>query len=481
MDFSLMTIKQLHQGLLEKNFSCSQLCDFYCQRISQSEKQIGAFLHIAQKEAQEQAKVIDEKIKNKEPLGVLAGIPCAIKDNIMVQAMPCTAGSRILENYRAVYDATVVELLKKEGAIILGKTNLDEFAMGSSTEHSAFQITRNPHDLSRVPGGSSGGSAAAVAANECHFALGSDTGGSIRQPASFCGIVGLKPTYGAVSRYGLIAFASSLDQIGPLAKSVQDCEDIFKVIAVKDKKDATNAPVDWAKRQQLHSKKEPIKIGIAKEFFGEGLSVQVKDVLEKAIQKIEKSGMEIEEISLPNFSYALACYYIIATSEASANLARFDGIRYGKKSHSPNTTSHLNNLLNEYFQTREEGFGDEVKRRIMLGIFCLSSGYYDEYYLKAQRAREVIKKDFQKAFSRVDFILTPTSPFPAFKIGEKIDDPLQMYLSDIYTVPVNLAGLPALSMPTGTIEGLSVGMQIIGRQFSDMDILHLGKTIENIL
>ncbi|MDD5433366.1 MAG: Asp-tRNA(Asn)/Glu-tRNA(Gln) amidotransferase subunit GatA [Candidatus Pacebacteria bacterium] len=471
MDFVKMTIQALREGLEKKEFSAMELCDFYLKQIQKKDKDINAFLQIDADGAKEQAKVIDEKISKGEKLKSLVGIPCAIKDAILVKNLNCTSGSKILENYKAVENATCVNKLKAEGVVILGKTNMDEFAMGSSTERSAFKITKNPYDLTKVPGGSSGGSAAAVAGDEAVFSLGSDTGGSIRQPASFCGVVGLKPTYGAVSRYGLIAFGSSLDQIGPLAKNVEDCEEVFKAITGKDDKDATSVPSDKFKVQSSKFKVEGLRIGIPREFFGEGLDKEVKKIVESVIKKIEKQGAKIIDISLPTMPFALACYYIIATSEASANLARFDGVRYGK-------SSKAKNLFSDYTQTRGEGFGEEVKRRIMLGTFALSSGYYDAYYLKAQKVRAKIKQDFENAFTKVDFIFTPVSPFPAFDIGVKMDDPLQMYLADIYTVPINLAGVPALSMPAGRINDLPVGLQIIGKHFSDFDILQLAKIIE---
>ena len=485
MDFTKLTIKEIREGIGKKEFSAIELCDFYLSQIEQKEKDIDAFLQIDIEGAKKQAKAIDEKIAKGEELGSLAGVPCAIKDAIMVNGLNCTSGSKMLENYKAVYDATCVANLKKQDAIILGKTNMDEFAMGSSTEHSAFKITKNPHDLKRVPGGSSGGSAAAVAGNEAVFSLGSDTGGSIRQPASFCGVVGLKPTYGAVSRYGLIAFASSLDQVGPFAKNVEDCEEVFKAISGRDPKDSTSIDINFKiqetrYKQITNSKLEikNLKLGIPKEFFGEGLEAKTKEIVEGVIKKLETAGAQIIDISLPSASFALACYYILATCEASANLARFDGIRYGKKFKVQSSKLKVDDLFSDYAQTRGGGFGDEVKRRIMLGTFALSSGYYDAYYLKAKKIQALIKQDFSNAFSKTDFILTPTSPFPAFSIAEKIDDPLKMYLSDIYTVPVNLAGVPALSMPAGMDNGLPVGLQIIGKHFSDFNILQLAKLIE---
>ncbi len=478
MDFTKLTIKEMREGLVKKEFSALELCDFYLSQIEKKEKDIDAFLQIDKQGAKAQAQLIDNKIAKGEKIGSLAGVPCAIKDAILVEGLNCTSGSKILENYKAPYNATCIEKLKAEGVIILGKTNMDEFAMGSSTEHSAFKVTKNPYNLSKVPGGSSGGSGACVAGEEAVFALGSDTGGSIRQPASFCGVVGLKPTYGAVSRYGLIAYASSLDQIGPLAKTAQDCEDVFKAIIGKDQKDATSVDI----KNIIPDSKfmiQGLKVGVPKEFFGEGLETKTKEIIESVIKKLEKAGAEVIDVSLPACSFALESYYIIATSQASANLARFDGVRYGY-SGIKNKELGIKNLFEVYSKTRGGGFGDEVKRRIMLGTFALSSGYYDAYYLKAQKVKNLIKQDFQKVFEKVDFILTPTSPFPAFNIGEKIDDPLKMYLSDIYTVPVNLAGVPALSMPVGFDNDLPVGLQIIGKHFSDFNILQLAKLIEKL-
>ena len=473
MDFTKLTIKEIREGLVKKRFLAVELIDFYLGQIQEKEKDIDAFLQIDVEGAKKQAKIIDEKITKGEELGSLAGVPCAIKDAIMVEGLNCTSGSKILENYKAVYNATCVERLKAQDAVILGKTNMDEFAMGSSTEHSAFKITKNPCNLTKVPGGTSGGSAAAVAAFEAVFSLGSDTGGSIRQPSSFCGVVGLKPTYGAVSRHGLIAHGSSLDQIGPIAKNIEDCEEVFKVIMGIDGKDATS--IEAGKfLQNANLKVEGLKIGVPKEFFGEGLETKTKEIIENVIEKLKKVGAEIIDTSLPNIPHALPAYYIISTCEASANLARFDGIRYG-------LSEPGENLLDIYLKTRGKGFGAEVKRRIMLGTFALSSGYYDAYYLKAKKVQALIKQDFNNAFKEVDFILTPTSPFPAFNIGEKIDDPLKMYLSDIYTVPVNLAGVPALSMPVGMDNNLPVGLQIIGKHFSDLNILQLAKLIEKIV
>jgi aspartyl-tRNA(Asn)/glutamyl-tRNA(Gln) amidotransferase subunit A len=476
MKLKNFTIERVREGLIKKEFSAVELTEVYLEKIEKEDKKIGAFLTLCPELALQKAKEIDEMIFLNKNLPPLAGVPCAIKDNILVEGVKCTAGSKILENYVAPYDATVVKKLKEAGAIILGKTNLDEFAMGSSTENSAFFPTKNPLNLERVPGGSSGGSAAAVAANFCVFALGSDTGGSIRQPASFCGIVGLKPTYGSVSRYGLIAFASSLDQIGPMTKNVEDCKIVFEVIRGKDEMDSTSVN---SKFQIPNSKIEikNLKIGVPKEYFIEGIEPEVKEKIEEAIKKYEEMGAKILEISLPHTPYALACYYIIAPSEASANLARYDGIKYGF-SKIPNSKFQIPNLLNVYFESRGKGFGKEVRRRIMLGTFSLSVGYYDAYYLRAAKVRNLIIRDFEKAFEKVDLIFTPTSPTLPFKLGEKIDDPLKMYLSDIFTVSVNLAGLPAISIPVSKVKNLPVGLQIIGRPFEENKIFEVAKFYE---
>ncbi len=479
MEVESLTISKIHQGLLKKEFSAEELTKAYLEKIKSNEQNLGAFLEVCEDLALSQAREVDELIFQGREIPLLAGVPCAIKDNILVRGIKCTAGSKILENYVAPYDATCIKKLKKEKVVILGKTNLDEFAMGSSTEHSAFKTTHNPHDLERVPGGSSGGSAAAVGGGECCFSLGSDTGGSIRQPASFCGVVGLKPTYGAVSRYGLIAFASSLDQIGPITKNVEDCEIVFNVIKGKDPRDSTSVETQLLNHSVAQSLGNLV-IGIPKEYFTEGIASEVREVIERAIKKIEKEGVKIEEISLPHTKYALACYYIVATSEASANLARYDGIRYGMSYEISNLKSQISNLMDVYLKTRGKGFGQEVKRRIMLGTYALSAGYYEAYYLRAQKVRTLIKQDFEKNFEKVDFILTPVSPFLPFKIGEKIDDPLKMYLSDIFTVSSNLAGLPALSLPCGKVGVLPVGVQIIGKPFSEPAIFQLGKFLEKI-
>ncbi len=474
-----LTITQAQQGLKNKKFSAVELTEAVFGQIKKSDKEIHAYLSLNEKGALAQAKEIDGQIAKGKDLPQLAGIPAAIKDNILVRGLRCTAGSKILENFVAPYDATVIEKLKQAGAVILGKTNMDEFAMGSSTENSAFGPTKNPSDLQRVPGGSSGGSAAAVAAHEAICALGSDTGGSIRQPASFCGVVGLKPTYGAVSRFGLMAMASSLDQIGPIAKTVEDCQIIFEAIKGKDELDSTSTESNRKSgiKNQEPSRLDGLKIGIPKEYFAKGIDEKVEKTVNKAIDKFIELGAKVKEITLPHTEYALACYYIIMPSEVSANLARYDGIKYGTSAASDSRQSALS-ILDVYLKTRQEGFGKEVRRRIMLGTYALSAGYYDAYYLKAQKVRTLIKQDFDKAFEKVDLILTPTSPTPAFKIGEKIEDPVKMYLSDIYTVPVNLAGLPALSLPCGKAGQLPVGLQIIGPHFGEALIFEAASAFE---
>ena len=478
MKLENFTIEKAHKGLMKKEFSCTELTRAYLDKIKKENKKYNAFLALTDKLALEQAKKVDEKISYQEKIGPLEGIPIAIKDNILVEDYKCTAGSKILENYTAPYDATVTKRLKKAGAVILGKTNLDEFAMGSSTENSAFGVVKNPHDISRVPGGSSGGSAAAVAADECIVALGSDTGGSVRQPGSFCGVVGFKPSYGMVSRYGLIAMASSLDQIGPLAKTVEDARVVFDVIRGKDNLDSTTIDLN-SKFKTRNSKQVPspkfqfqnLRIGIPKEYFGKGIDNKVKEVIEKAIKDFEKIAVEIKEVSLPYTEYALAVYCIIMPAEVSANLARYDGVKYGYSRNS-------NDLLENYLKTRAKGFGDEARRRIMLGTYVLSAGYLEAYYSKAQKVKALIKEEFERVFNPsadgVDILLTPTSPTVAFKIGEK-KDPLAMYLSDIYTVPASLAGLPAISLPCGIVNKLPVGLQIIGPQFGDELVLEAAK------
>ena len=482
-DLTKLTIIEVHQGLIDKDFSAKELCAAFFDKIKKDDPKIHAYLNLTEKLAQEQAAEVDEKISAGKEIGILAGVPCAIKDNILIEGAKCTAASKILENYVAPYDAGVIKKLKKEGAVFLGKTNLDEFAMGSSTENSAFGPTRNPRDPERVPGGTSGGSAAAVAADECVFALGSDTGGSIRQPASFCGVVGLKPTYGAVSRAGLMAMASSLDQIGPLAKNVADCRTVFEVIKGKDEKDSTNTHNSTLPPLKLRGGGggvKNLKIGLPKEYFAEGLDKNVEKLIRNAVKKMADAGAEIKEIGLPYTKYALACYYIIVPCEISANLARYDGIKFGSSAISDSRLV-ANDLLNVYLKTRGHYLGAEVRRRVMLGTFALSAGYYDAYYLKAQKVRTKIIEDFKKAFEKVDLIFSPVAPTAAFKLGEKISDPLQMYLSDIYTVPVNLAGLAALSLPCGETDNLPVGLQIIGPQFSEDLIFDAAAQMESLL
>jgi len=443
-------------------------------RIERDDPKIGAFLTRSKERALAKADEVDQRAKRGNELPALAGVPVAIKDVLVTEGTRTTAGSKILGNYIPPYDATVVKRLDAAGAVMLGKTNCDEFAMGSSNENSAWKPVHNPRDLSRVPGGSSGGSAAAVAADMAVVSLGSDTGGSIRQPAALCGVVGLKPTYGRVSRYGLIAFASSLDHVGPFGKCVKDVAAVLQVIAGRDAMDSTSAEV--AVPDYLADLEKPVrglKVGVAKEYFGEGLDREVRAAVESAIQKLASLGCEIVEVSLPHTKYAIPAYYIIATAEASANLARFDGVRYGFRAQGVKSLSEM------YRRTRDQGFGTEVKRRIMLGTYALSAGYYDAYYLKAQQVRTLLAQDFEEAFRKVDAIVTPTSPTAAFKIGEKVDDPLAMYLADIYTVTANLAGVPGISVPCGeTKERLPIGLQILGRHFDESTVMRVGYAYE---
>jgi aspartyl-tRNA(Asn)/glutamyl-tRNA(Gln) amidotransferase subunit A len=494
MNLNKLTLKFASEKLKNDEISSVEIVDDCLEQIEKHDGDINAYLTVLSGEAQKAAKNSDERRKSGRVASEIDGLPIAIKDVICTKGVKTTAASKILENFVPPYDATVVSKLKEAGAVIIGKTNCDEFAMGSSTENSAFKTTKNPWDLSRVPGGSSGGSAAAVAADMCLAALGSDTGGSIRFPASLCGVVGLKPTYGAVSRYGLMAMASSLDQIGVFAKTVEDAEMMYKVIAGWDALDSTSLNPKFEilnSKQILNSKSQNFKLGIPKEYFGEGLDEGVKKVIEEAIEKIKKQGNEIVEISLPNAEYALEVYYIIMFVEVSSNLARYDGIKYG------HITQRAKDLLEVYFKSRAEGFGDEAKRRIILGNYASSAGYIDQYYAKAQKVRTLVKKDFDEAFKNVDLILGPVSPTTAFKIGEKTDDPLTMYLSDIYTISINLAGLPAISIPAGLSKpnrftftsevaversefGLPVGLQIIGPALSENNIFSLGKIFEGV-
>lgn len=474
MTLNQLTAHEVTRLIREKKVTAQEVIQDVFEQIDKVDDLIKAFLVLTREEALKQAKEIDIKVKNGEKLPPLAGVAVAIKDIIATQGTETTCGSKILKGFVPPYNATVINKLKKAGAIVIGKTNMDEFAMGSSTENSAFFPTHNPWDLKRVPGGSSGGSTAAVAADETVIALGTDTGGSVRQPASLCGMVGLKPTYGRVSRYGLVAYASSLDQIGPITKDVTDCALLMKVISGHDNMDSTSVNLevpDYLKSCQAGIK--DLKIGVPKEYFIEGIDPEVKDALDKALKIFEKLGAKIEEASLPHTEYSLPTYYLIATAEASSNLARYDGVQYGYR------TEDYKDLSSMYQKTRSEGFGSEVKRRIMLGTYALSTGYYDAYYLKAQKVRTLIKEDFDKVFSKYDILVTPTSPTPAFKLNEKVSDPLTMYLSDIYTVPINLAGIPAISLNCGYSKGnLPIGLQIIGKHFSEGTILRAAYNFE---
>ena len=473
MELYKLTIHELKEKLKRREISARELTSEFLKRIEDVENGIHAFVTITKDESLKQAEDIDNKIKEGKDLPLL-GIPLAIKDLICIKGVRTTCGSKILSNYIPPYDATVIKKLSDSGAVFLGKLNMDEFAMGSSTETSHFGVTRNPWNLDVIPGGSSGGSAASVSADECAGSLGSDTGGSIRQPASMCGITGLKPTYGRVSRFGLVAFASSLDQIGPMTKDVTDTAILMNVISGRDPLDSTSAdlPVPDFTKSLLNNVKG-LKIGIPKEYFVEGMDGDVEKSVKGAIELFKKLGAEIKEVSLPHTDYAVSAYYVVAPAEASSNLARYDGVKYGYR------TDNSKNLLSMYKKTREEGFGAEVKRRIMLGTYTLSSGYYDAYYLKAQKVRTLIKKDFDDAFKNCDILITPTAPTPAFKIGEKFDNPIQMYLSDIFTISVNLAGVPAISIPCGfSKNGLPIGLQIIGRHFDEETVIRAAYTFE---
>ena len=474
MEITELTVHELIEKLKNKELTSTEITQSYIDRIKEKEPEVQAFVTTLEDEAIKQAKEIDEKRATGEIENNLAGIPIGIKDNMCTKGIKTTCSSHMLENFVSPYDATVVEKLKSENLIDLGKLNMDEFAMGGSTEYSYFHKTYNPWNLNKVPGGSSGGSAAAVAANMVPWALGSDTGGSIRQPSSFCGVVGLKPTYGLISRYGLVAFASSLDQIGPITKDVEDSAILLNLIAEHDEKDTTSA--DIAKKDYTKNLKNNIKgkkIGVPKEFFGEGINAEVKEKLQEAIETYKELGAEVEEFSLDIAKYSLATYYIIACAEASSNLGRFDGIRYGYR------TPEFSNLKELYKKSRSEGFGPEVKRRIILGTYVLSSGYYDAYYKKAQQVRTLVMNEFQKAFEKYDVILTPTSPTVAFDIGSKSNNPLEMYLADICTVSVNIAGLPGISIPCGVDkEGMPVGMQLIGNKFEEEKLLNIAYIFE---
>lgn len=475
MKIEQMDISQIRDGIKDGSFTAVEVITSLFERIKTIDPKVKSYLKLCEKEALDKAKIVDKKIANNEPVGTLAGVPIAIKDNICIDGITTTCASKMLEDFIPPYNATVIEKLLKEDAIIVGKTNMDEFAMGSSTENSAFQVTRNPWDLERVPGGSSGGSAACVAAGLAPISLGSDTGGSIRQPAAFCGVVGLKPTYGLVSRFGLIAFGSSLDQIGPFAKSVKDAALTLQVIQGDDKLDSTT------NKDNIHTEYLPtladgvkgMKVAVPKEFFKSALDDEIKDSLLNTIELLKSLGAEVTEISLPITEEGLSAYYIISSAEASSNLARFDGIRYGYR---PKEFSSVDELM---LKSRTEAFGPEVKRRIMLGTYALSSGYYDAYYNRAQKLKKKIKEEFKKVFEEYDVILSPTSPTLPFKCGEKVSDPLQMYLADIYTININLAGIPAISLPVSKSKsGLPIGLQILGPHFGEEKIFKVAYAIE---
>ncbi len=474
LNLGLLTIDAARSAVQERKTSAAALAESFYAKIESDDPKIGAFLTLSKERAMTKAAEMDALAAKGEKLPPLGGVPVGIKDVMVTKGIRTTAGSKILGNYIPPYDCTAVARLEAAGAVVLGKLNCDEFAMGSSNENSAWKPVHNPRDLTRVPGGSSGGSAAAVAADMAVAALGSDTGGSIRQPASFCGVVGMVPTYGRVSRYGLIAFASSLDHIGPLAKTVKDAAIVLRTIAGRDPMDSTSAEVavpDYV--AELEKPVRGLKIGVAKEYLGEGLDQEVRSAIEAAIQKLAQQGCEIVEVSLPHTRYAIPAYYIVATAEASSNLARFDGVRYGYRAQDGRTLSEM------YRRSRDQAFGAEVKRRIMLGTYALSAGYYDAYYLKAQKVRTLLTRDFEEAFKKVDAIVAPVSPTAAFKLGEKIDDPLAMYLADIYTVTADLAGIPGISVPCGqTKEKLPIGLQILGRHFDESTILRVAQASE---
>ena len=469
-----LTASEVRNKILNKELSAYEVTKAVFERIEKTDELIGSFVSLRKEKALEEAKIIDEKIAKGEKVGALAGVPVSIKDNMVSLNDPSASCSKILDGYIGIYDATVVTKLKEADAIIIGKTNMDEFAMGGSTKTSYYKLTKNPWDTSKVPGGSSGGAASSIASQQCFISLGSDTGGSIRQPASFCGVVGLKPTYGRVSRYGLMAFASSLDQIGPLAKNVEDIALAMNVIAGYDDYDGTvkNIPVpDY--REFLGKDIKGVKIGVPKEYFVDGMNENVKSIMTDALEKLKEAGAELVDISLPHTKYALPTYYILAPAEASSNLARFDGIRYGYRS---KNAKDFNDL---YVKSRSEGFGSEVKRRIMIGTYVLSAGFYDAYFKKAQKARALIKADFDKAFETVDMIFTPVAPTPAFSL-DAVKTPLELYLEDIFTLSANLAGVPGLSIPAGMTEGLPVGIQLLGKHFDEGNLIAVGSAFEKI-
>lgn len=468
-----LKLSEIHNKLHDKELSVSDLVDQAFTSIGEREDRVKAFITLDEEGARSAAKALDSKLASGESRGLLFGLPAGIKDNIVTEGLRTTCASQFLSNFNPVYDATVVGKLRQADIVTIGKLNMDEFAMGGSNENSSFYPVRNPWDLERVPGGSSGGSAAAVAAGEAYFTLGSDTGGSIRQPASYCGVVGLKPTYGLVSRFGLVAFASSLDQIGPITKNVEDSAYVLQAIAGYDPMDSTSAKVDVPDYlSALTGDISGLRIAVPKEYMGEGVDAEVKETVLNALKVLESLGAVWEEVSLPHTEYAVATYYLLASSEASSNLARFDGVRYGVRA------DNSGSLIDLYHESRSQGFGDEVKRRIMLGTYALSSGYYDAYYLKAQKARTLIKQDFDKVFEQYDVVIGPTAPTTAFKLGTQIDDPLTMYLNDILTIPVSLAGVPAVSVPCGFADGLPVGMQIIGKAFDESTVLRVAHAFE---
>jgi len=468
---------ELHQQIVKGQTSAQSLVEASYKQIESNDSEIHAFVSLTKELALQTAQEVDKQAKAGNALPLLAGVPIAVKDNINVQGFPTTCSSKILAGYVSPYDATVTLKLKKHQLPILGKTNLDEFAMGSSTENSALGITRNPWDPTRVPGGSSGGSAAAVAAGQAPLSLGSDTGGSVRQPAALCSLVGFKPTYGLVSRYGLVAFASSLDQISPFARNVEDTAAILQVISGFDGNDSTSLDVpvpDYLAALKEPLDKKPLRVGVLKELDGEGMQPEVAESFQKSLEAFKAMGAEIQTISIPSVKYAIASYYILATAEASSNLARFDGVRYGFRA------EDAQNITELYTKTRAQGFGPEVKRRIILGTFCLSSGYYDAYYGKAQKVQELLRREFEKAWQSVDVLLCPTSPSTAFKIGEKANDPVSMYLSDIATIPVNLVGIPALSIPCGfDKDHLPIGLQLMGPHMSESRLLQIAHAFES--
>lgn len=467
------TLSEIHNKLHAKELSVSDLVDHAFDSIHKHDGKIGAYITLNEEGARSEAKRLDDKLVSGSEQGLLFGLPAGIKDNIVTDGLRTTCASQFLSNFQPVYDATVMKKLKQAEAVTIGKLNMDEFAMGGSNENSSFHPVRNPWNPERVPGGSSGGSAAAVAAGEAFFTLGSDTGGSIRQPASYCGVVGLKPTYGLVSRFGLVAFASSLDQIGPLTKNVEDSAYVLQAIAGYDPMDSTSAKVDIPDYlSSLSGDVSGLRIAVPKEYLGEGVAPEVKETVLNALKVLEGMGAVWEEVSLPHSEYAVAAYYLLASSEASSNLARFDGVRYGQR------VDKGGNLLDLYHESRSQGFGPEVKRRIMLGTYALSSGYYDAYYLKAQKARTLIKQDFDQVFEQYDVIIGPTAPTPAFRLGAQVDDPLTMYLNDILTIPVNLAGVPAISVPCGFTDGMPVGLQIIGKAFDERTVLRVAHAYE---